>query len=275
MKRILSLIFLMVMCGSLNAQELEPLDLVKKVFTDTHYAKNTIDYSIGEYQGHPNANDLKQSNEKFDLNVRLLKKYENTAVVNMRISDDTANGVDIYAYLVKNKDWKITAIRSLAQTGFIRSSILGMERMNEQEILDYIKNNDSLNTKEDFYLELETFKLTVALDDTIIEHFHKNREKFEQLKDEIVKIKFDKDEASYREINLGKQIKTNYKKLLLHSISTSSYVEGGFEFIIGGILDNTVGYLYIPNKKDVPKMKASRIIMIREIGNGWYLFKTT
>ncbi len=275
MKRISSIIFIVIICGSLNAQEIEPLELVKKVFTDTNFAKNTTKYSIGEYNGHPNANDLKASKEGFNLSFRLLKKYEDIAVVNITIIDNAGRGVDMYAHLIKNEGWKINAIRALAQTYFIRSIISGMEQMNENEMLDYIKNNDGLETKEDFYLELEKFKLIVALDDTIIKHFNKNIEEFERLKNEIIKMKFDKEEASYRQINLGTQIKTNYKKLLLSSISTSSYVENGFEFTIGGMLDNVVGYWYIPNKKDVPKMNQSRIIMIREIGNGWYLFKTT
>ena len=41
------------------------------------------------------------------------------------------------------------------------------------------------------------------------------------------------------------------------------------------MIDNTVGYLYVHDRENLPKMNPSRIIMIREIGSGWYLFKTT
>ena len=51
--------------------------------------------------------------------------------------------------------------------------------------------------------------------------------------------------------------------------------KNNLNFLIGGITDNSVGYLYIKNKKDVPKMNPARFIMIREIGDGWYLYKTT
>lgn len=42
-----------------------------------------------------------------------------------------------------------------------------------------------------------------------------------------------------------------------------------------GQLDNSVGFIYVKDKKDLPEMNPGRIIMIREITNGWYIYKTT
>jgi hypothetical protein len=47
------------------------------------------------------------------------------------------------------------------------------------------------------------------------------------------------------------------------------------EFLIGGLVDNTVGLLYQPDATAVPPMHPDRIIVIKPIGNGWYLYKTT
>ena len=197
-------------------------------------------------------------------------------MVNVTILDSLENGIDTYVHVEKDKDWKIKAFRALAMTGFMEQALLEMEKMTEEQIDILIKQDkETFKSKEDFYQELENIKLTLELDDTIIEHFENNKEKFEKLKNELQNTKFDKDEQSYRKINLGEQIKTDYKKLLISTISTSFNCESCFEFVIGGMVDNTVGYLYIPNKKNIPKMNPSRIIMIREIGNGWYLFKTT
>jgi len=266
-------IILIAICGIVNAQEYEPLELVQKVFTDKNFAKKTNKFSTGEYEGHPNANDL-SNNAK--LNFRLLDRSGNTAVVNVTILDSLGNGMDSYAHLVKDKNWKIKAFRALAMTGFMEQALLEMEKMTEEQIDTLIQQDkETFKSKEDFYQELDNIKLTLALDDTIIEHFEKNREKFEELKREIQNTKFDKDEKSYRKINLGEQITIDYKKLLISRISTFFNCESCFEFVIGGMIDNTVGYLYIPDKQDVPKMNPSRIIMIREVGNGWYLFKTT
>ena len=273
MSKHLITIILIAICGIVNAQEFEPLELVQKVFTDKDFAKKTDRYSTGEYKGHPNASDLSKDTK---LNFRLLDKSENTAVVNVTILDSLGSGIDTYVHLEKGKDWKIIAFRALAMTGFMEQALLEMEKMTEEQIDTLIQHDkETFKSKEDFYQELENIKLTLALDDTIIEHFKNNREKFEKLKNELINTEFDKDEQSYRKINLGEQIKSDYKKLSINTISTSFNCERCYELVIGGMIDNTVGYLYIPNKQDVPKMNSSRMIMIREIGNGWYLFKTT
>src|SRR5690606_16732463 len=145
----------------------------------------------------------------------------NTAVVNVTILDSLGNGMDSYAHLVKDKNWKIKAFRALAMTGFMEQALLEMEKMTEEQIDTLIQQDkETFKSKEDFYQELDNIKLTLALDDTIIEHFEKNREKFEELKREIQNTKFDKDEKSYRKINLGEQITIDYKKLLISRIST-------------------------------------------------------
>ena len=41
------------------------------------------------------------------------------------------------------------------------------------------------------------------------------------------------------------------------------------------MIDNSVGYLYCKNPDDVPLMSDNGYIMIRDLGNGWYLYKTT
>ncbi|SEL53394.1 hypothetical protein SAMN04487910_2743 [Aquimarina amphilecti] len=273
MSRFLATLILLTFYGIGNAQEFEPLELVQKVFKDKKFARKTNRYSTREYKGHPNANDL-PTNTK--LKFQLLDKSENTAVINITILDTLGKGIDTYAHLEKGKKWKINALRALAMTGFMEQAMLEMEKMTEEQIDTLIQKDDgTFKSKEDFYRKLENIKLTLALDHTIIEHFEKRREKFEELRNELQNTEFNKEEQSYRKINLGDQIKTDYKRLLINSISTSISCENCFEFIIGGMIDNTVGFFYIPNKQDVPKMNPSRIIMIKEIGNGWYLFKTT
>jgi len=273
MNKLLATLILLLIFGITNAQKIEPLELVKKVFTDKKFAKKTNRYSKGEYNGHPNANDLLAN---ATLNFRLLDMSENTAVVNVTISDSLGKGIDTYAHLEKNRKWKINALRALAMTGFMQQAMQEMEKMTAEQIDSLIlKDKKTFKSKENFYQKLENIKLTLALDDTIISHFEKNREKFEELKNELENIEFNKEEKSSRKINLGEQIKVEYQKLLIKSISTRYNCTSCFEFIIGGMIDNTVGYLYIPNKQDLPKMSPNRMIMIKEIGNGWYLFKTT
>ncbi len=272
MKKIAIICLLLMVCGFVFAHDLEPLALVQKVFTDKEFAQKTEEYSTGEYKGHPNASDV---SEKAQFKWKILAQSEKNAVINMTIFDSSGKGLDTYCYLTKGNVWKITAFRALAMNGFMEQMVAGMEEMPDAEIDDFIRHSDTLNTKEDFYLFLESMKLTLALDDTIIEHFKAHEKEFESLKDEVLKIVSNIKEQENRTINLNEKITKKYKKLLISMISTSMYCENGFECIIGGMVDNTVGYLYIPNNEAVPEMNPNRLIMLCEIGNGWYLFKTT
>jgi len=272
MKKLLASIFLII-CGIVNAQELQPLELVKKVFTDKQFAENTTKYAIGEYEGRPNAKDFL---ENTDLKFKLLNQSENKAVVNVTIFDSLGNGIDTYCHLKKDNAWKIEAFRGLAMTGVLERLKLEIEKMTEKQIDSFIKTGkEGIESRADLYRQLAFINLTLALDDIIVVYFKENEAKFEELKNKISLIDLDKEEKYYRKINLAEKIKYNPKELLINSISTCDYCANCFEFIIGGMVDNTVGYLYVPKGDVAPEMNPSRIIMLREIGNGWYMFKTT
>ena len=274
MNKVLTSFLLFLICGSLNAQELGPLDLVEKVFTDKKFAKRTSRYSTGEYKGHPNAMDLARNT---NLDFRLLSKTENTALINITIVDSLGNGIDTYAHLRKgDKNWEIEAFRALAMTGILERLKSEFEKMTEKQIDSLIKTDkENFKSRKDFDRGFKNIRLTLALDDSIIKHFEANKEKFEKIRNELLDVEIKEDEKSYRKINLGEKIKSDYKELLLTSISTSYYCDNCFEFVIGGMIDNTVGYLYISDGQTIPKTNPSRLIMLREIGNGWYIFKTT
>ena len=46
-------------------------------------------------------------------------------------------------------------------------------------------------------------------------------------------------------------------------------------FQIYGSFKNEVGYLYIKDKTKLPKMTPNSVIMLRELSDGWYIYKTT
>lgn len=62
------------------------------------------------------------------------------------------------------------------------------------------------------------------------------------------------------------------RKLNLSSASVEA--NGNIEFIIGGVTDNTVGFVYSPSKNP-PKISPSSYIWVEEVGTNWYLFRTT
>jgi hypothetical protein len=51
--------------------------------------------------------------------------------------------------------------------------------------------------------------------------------------------------------------------------------EGLPALVIGGILDNTDGFLFVPPGKSPPPITSSEYIWIEPLGGGWYLYRTT
>ena len=260
-------------------QNYEPLALAKKIFSKDSLP-NTDNFITGEYKGRPNGQDLQSgSTTKFTL----LGQTEKAAVVAMTILDSLGKGLDTYLHFEKDSVWKMSAFRALAMTGIIEHVKIELEKMTQQQVDDIIvkskkKKKDDFamfTSREDYNFQLGNAKLTLELDDNIAKHFVTNQVEFERLNlalTQFEKIKVDEE----RSIKLIENLKADYQKLFISSVSTGGYELGNcINFSIGGMVDNSVGYIYVKDKKDLPEMNSDRVIMIREIGNGWYIYKTT
>lgn len=115
------------------------------------------------------------------------------------------------------------------------------------------------------------------LDENIAKHFLKNQAEFESIKNSAINELESKKAEAERSLKLVENLKIQYNKLFISSVSYGNYVLGEhcFRFLIGGMIDNEVGYLYVKDKKNLPEMNLDRVIMLKEIGNGWYIYKTT
>lgn len=258
-------------------QTYEPLYLAKKIFGKDSIP-NIDNFITGEYKGRPNGQDLQSgSSTKFTL----LGQTEKTAVVAMTILDSLDKGLDTYLHFEKDTVWKMSAFRALAMTGIIEQVKIELEKMTLQQVDEIIakskKEDFSMFTsREDYNFQLGNAKLTLELDDNIAKHFVTNQVEFERLKNlalsQLEKEKVDEE----RSLKLIENLKADYQNLFISSVSTGGYELGNcIVFLIGGMLDNSVGYIYVKDKKDLPEMNSDRVIMIREIGNGWYIYKTT
>jgi hypothetical protein len=280
-KNTLILAIFILLVSKVFGQNYEPLDLAKKIFSTVAF-HSIKKYCTGEYQGLPNGNDFKKSTL---MKFTILGQTEKTAVIGMTVlsSKGKGKGFDAYLHFKKDTIWKMNAYRALAMTGTIELMVKGLEKMTPKQIEKLIEvgktlkeNEGMINSKEDYDFKLGNAKLTIALDENIANHFLKNQEAFERIKNlALIQLETKKVEDASG-IKLVDNIKEDYRKLFISSISTGGYELGNvITFLIGGILDNSVGYIYTKNKKNLPEMNADNIIMIKEIGNGWYIYKTT
>jgi len=158
-----------------------------------------------------------------------------------------------------------------------------LESMTEQQVDSIIvqsqndpKGNAIFKSREEYEFELGNSRLTLASDQEIINHFEKHKEVFNRIKNDVLVELESKEIDSERTTKVGEVHQVALNRIYISNIFTSGYNLGKcIGFLIGGILDNSVGLLFAKDKKDLPKMNPHRIIMTREIGNGWYLYKTT
>lgn len=266
---------------TVHGQQYEPLELAKKIFSKDSFP-HLENYITGEYNGHPNGQNLSPGAiTKF----MLLEQTDKRSVVVMTILDSTGKGLDTYLHFKKDPIWRLSAFRALAMTGMLEQVKNELEAMTPKQVDELIKKAKSSKTpqdeailsREDYDFELGNARLTLELDDNIIKHFEANKTRFEQLKDSALKELSGTKTKNESRIGLLKSKKREYRKLFISSVTFGDYELGSnvLNFLIGGILDNTVGYLYIKDKKYLPEMNDSNVIMVREIGGGWYIYKTT
>jgi hypothetical protein len=278
-----STLFFLVILFNITAfgQAIEPLDLAKKIFRKEPFPE-LEKYVTGDYKGHPNGQDLQNGST---MRFLLLGQTSHKAVVAMTILDSANKGVDVYLHFQKDSIWKMNAFRALAMTGIIEQAKNELEKMTPEQVDDLIRKSKKskdkelavISSKEDYNFELGNATLILELDENIISHFQKNKAEFERIKDFALKELENKKSDGERAVNLVENLRVDYRKLFISSVSYGGYELGDkcLDFSIGGMLDNTVGFLYVANKEDLPEMNDSRVIMLREIGNGWYLYKTT
>ncbi|HVI45073.1 MAG TPA: hypothetical protein VM802_09385 [Chitinophaga sp.] len=263
-----------------NAQVFEPLALARKIFSKER-PTDIEHYVIGEYEGHPNGDDIKPG---VALTFSLLRQNEHEAVVGMTVKDSSGTGLDTYLFFEKDITWKMSAFRALAMTGIIEQMKHLLESMTAQQVdsvINAARHNEEdkqplFRSREEYNFLLGNARLTLESDEDIIRHFKAHQAAFERIKNramkQLKKMKTDEETRT----PLVKNLEREYHQLFISSVSTGGGDMGsGINFLIGGITDNTVGYLYVKDKKDLPEMSASGVIMIKEIGNNWYIYKTT
>ncbi|MDI9312934.1 MAG: hypothetical protein QM535_22175 [Limnohabitans sp.] len=271
-------ILIATITSSCFCQDYEPIEIVKKLLAKEKF--NDIQkYSKGEFKGHPNGSDL---GENLTLNFKVLNQTETKAVVNVTLIDSLGKGLDTYFHFEKDVVWKINAYRALAMTGMLEQAKNELEKITQKEIDSILNKKDTqkkgiFESKEDYKYLLENIKLTLEFDDNIVKHFIKNKDKFEKLKEKILAFKSNlKNKDFVKPHDVNEIFKIDLRDLYLGELIKYKLIcQDCFELIIGGMIDNTVGYFYLEDKTKLPELNPSRIIMIREIGNGWYMFKTT
>lgn len=279
MKPLLSIVVFLLFSTLCHAQN-DPLSLAQLIFGKENFG-DLRKHITGEYEGRPNGTHLP---DNVTTDFLLLGENNTTAVVSITITDPTGKAFDAYLHFIKQDVWKATAFRGLALTGIISEIKDILENMSDAQIDSVIKRSETdtsaytmFKSRDEYDFELGNARLTLASDKELITHFKDNATEFEKLKDDLIANGIMSTESGLKDLNNELQFRKRLNNLFLNNVEIGISYDNPdiLNFNIGGMIDNTVGYLFIKDKENIPTMSPNRIIMLREIENGWYLYKTT
>jgi len=176
-----------------------------------------------------------------------------------RIPGETGQRPDIYFNLDRTSGgrWTVSGFRLLAIPMFI-----------PLEMEEILKHNTK--SSEDIAL-LKQFDLALGTDQSLKRWFRENRSALERLRAISSASATDKPNAldEWR-------VESGEGKRILNSLGASSatWIKPGASVVtIGGILDNTVGFIWTSGS--VPEIINGEYIWLEPVDGGWYFFKTT
>ncbi len=276
MKYLIILTLVLLSQLTCKAQSYSPLMLTQKMFSHDSFP-DIANYCTDEFRQPPYRLDLPTNVE---ATCTLLGQYDKTAVVNVTLTSSVGKAYDLYIHLRKDTVWKASAFRALSLTGMFEKMNKQLRSLTPQQVDSIInapgKTSAPFKTKQEYQYLLGNTGLILASDAELMTYFVKNRAAFEKLKDDLIKNGILKTDLSVNRTKKLAPFVPRLKALWLdNAYRDRTGSPNNLNFIIGGITDNSVGYLYIKNPQNVPEMSTNEFIMVRKIADGWYLYKTT
>lgn len=167
------------------------------------------------------------------------------AVARVTATAPDGHQLDLYFYLTDADGWRVEAMRTLAMTGLIF------------EVREMLRAQESLSDEE--AATLRNLELTLSTDATLKAWFNAHRQDLTALV---------QDQQAGAALAA---LRTRAEALDLEVVHA---VDGRVEVVIGGMVDNTVGFLKA-GPDGPPAISPSAFIWIEALGDGWYLFRTT
>ncbi|MBI3511902.1 MAG: hypothetical protein HY064_14670 [Bacteroidetes bacterium] len=184
---------------------------------------------------------------------------------------DSATSQNYYFFLFKGQVWTVFAIRTLQGVDEIEKQCRDMDTMTVAEQKKFISPNGF-----SWQFEYDNLSLWTSSDSVLSRNFHSCEKDFIAIQNLLVKNKlYGKNDSLVNTAMMNKKIKKKANALLIRDISVSKKYPGAVFYMIGGAKDNSIGYMYQPDPKKIPHMTEKHFILMKSLGDGWYLFKTT
>ena len=209
---------------------------------------------------------------------QLVAQDSAAAVVAVELRDSTSRR-DFYLHFSKSTGaWKLSAVRNLAMTHLSRPMVSILTAMPPAEVAQYdLKHPDAHHA-----FTVGNLRLWTSADADIAAHFQRNRTDFEAVLHLVQTGRYFEPPVPGAAAPNGEQaanadpaVHTLLRKLYLNHVTRRGTGCGScLEFVIGGKVNSTVGLLYQPQPAQLPRMHPDRLIVLKPLGAGWYLYKT-
>jgi hypothetical protein len=271
-----AVIFFTAFSFSLQAQSplqnASPLELVQLYVSPADFPDKFMYFCCEMYQEWNADSTLGQLLPKrVQRECELVWSDSNYAAVSVYLYDSITTR-NVYFYLVKRKNWTIYAARSLVNVEAAKTELKHLDSIpSSQRGKVYLKKYG-----HSFQFDYNSLKLWTGTDADLVNHFNTNQTKFIALQTELTKRGYyGKTDSLVKNAITDKKIRKRADQLYIRDFRYDPKYPGAVFYLLGGVGDNTVGYCYQPNEKKVPPMSEKRFILVKPLGNGWYLFKTT
>ncbi|MBU6955057.1 hypothetical protein [Hahella sp. HN01] len=240
--RILSILLFLPLVAFADEQQ-----LVKQFFSQDGI-KNKKEVYAGEmlehYLDRPTLGESLPTG--IEISLRALEKTPEREIYAVLLSKD-GKSQDWYIYLINDQEkWKISAVRNLALPGLFFMALHEAQSKSER-------------TKEE-ERQYQNMLLTLRLDSELKEFLRSNIDSLSAIASEA---QIDTDKATVA-------AKALYLNLVRYEKGS-----GIVDVNIGGMLDNSVGYLFVPAGSNAPSMSDDNYIYIEHVVGNWYVYKTT
>ena len=274
--------FLLALClwlpqAVLAVEPLQPLQIAEQFVAPAGWPEMR-EYLCCEAAGQAKRETLgQQIPTRLQRTCQLLEQGPATAVVAVELRD-AADRKDFYLHFGKEAGaWKLLAIRNLAMTHLGPPMVEILSNMPPAEVAEY----DQKHPDASHAFTLGNLKLWTSADADIAAHFVRNRADFQKL---LRLVQTGNYFAPARPIstptgeqaaNADPAVHALLRQLFLAQVTRrETNCASCLEFVIGGKVSSTVGLLYQPTAALLPAMDPDRLIVLKPLGEGWYLYKT-
>ncbi len=218
------------------------------------------------------------------ISTQLMWRGGGRALVAAEFSNDIS-AQDLYVFLDSSDvGWRISAFRDVELPGVFYNQLAHFRNKGENAIRQdwesrYEASASRGVTREQheavhgtadsrvFYVF--NLRLTSSSDRDLVRHFEALKPRFEALRQKLERISRSPMALEHDQPEIGQELSYLLIKRAFHD------TEGPLRLEVSSIQGDDVGYLYCADASCMPTPTPGGVILLRPLGGGWYLYRTT